>query len=98
MAQNGNDNILLTSPLKHSSPPPVGNLPPQSSEISSEARNMEKYVGIGEGFIEVVRKKKRKTYDRSNSLKYKEKINKAKGNDMLDCFSRLYKNNPPSRC
>ena len=41
---------------------------------------MEKYVGIGEGFIEVVKKKKRKTYDRSNSLKYKEKNNKAKRN------------------
>ena len=98
VAQNGNENILPTSPLKHSSPPPVGNLPLQSSEISLEARNMEKYVGIGEGFIEVVRKKKRKTYDRSNSLKYKEKINKAKGNDMPDCFSRLYKNNPPYLC
>ena len=60
--------------------------------------NMEKYVGIGEGFIEVVKKKKRKTYDRSNSLKYKEKNNKAKGNDMPDCFSRLYKNNPPYQC
>ena len=98
VAQNGNENILPTSPLKHSSPPPVGNLPLQSSEISLEARNMEKYVGIGEGFIEVVKKKKRKTYDRSNSLKYKEKNNKAKGNDMPDCFSRLYKNNPPYLC
>ena len=98
MAQNGNDNILSTSPLKHSSPPPVGNLPPQSSEISLEARNMEKDVGSGGGFIEVVKKKKRKTYDRSNILKYKEKINKAKGNDMPDCFSRLYKNNPPYLC
>ena len=28
VAQNGNDNILLTSPVKHSSPPPVGNLDP----------------------------------------------------------------------
>ena len=98
VAQNGNDNILPTSPLKHSSPPPVGNLPPQSSEISSEARNMEKDVGSGEGFIEVVKKKKRKTYDRSNSLKNKEKNNKATGNDMPDCFSRLYKNNPPYLC
>ena len=97
MAQNGNDNILPTSPLKHSSPPLVGNLSPQSSKISSEARNMEKDVGSGEGFIEVV-KKKRKTYDKSNSLKNKEKNNKAKGNHMLDCFYRLYKNNPPSLC
>ena len=53
VAQNGNDNILPTSPLKHSSPPPVGNLDPQSSEISSEARNMEKDVHSGEGFIEI---------------------------------------------
>ena len=95
MAQIGNDNILPTSPLKHSSPPLVGNLPPQSSEISSEARNMEKDVSSGEGLIEVVKKKKMKTYDRRNSLKNKEKNNKAKGNDMPDCFSRLYKNNPP---
>ena len=94
VAQNGNENILPTSPLKHNSPPPLGNLPPQSSEISSEARNMEKDVSSGEGFIKVVKKKKRKTYDRSNSLKN----NKAKGNDMLDCFSRLYKNNPPFQC
>ena len=94
MAQNGNDNILPTSPLKHSSPPPVGNLPPKRSEITSEARNMEKDVGSGEGFIEVVKKKKRKTYDKSNSLKN----NKATGNDMPDCFSRLYKNNPPYLC
>ena len=28
VAQNGNENILPTSPLKHSSPPPMGNLPP----------------------------------------------------------------------
>ena len=98
MAHNGNDNILPTSALKHSSPPPVGNLPPHSSEISLEARNMEKDVGSGEGFIEVVKKKKRKTYDRSNSLKNKEKNNKATGNDMPDCFSRFYKNNPPYLC
>ena len=98
VAQNIKDNILLTSPLKHSSPPLVGNLPPQMCEIPSEARNMEKDVGIGEGFIEVVKKKKRKTYDRSNRLKNKEKNNKAIGNDMLDCFSRLYKNNPPYLC
>ena len=69
VAQNGNDNILPTSPLKYSSPPPMGNLPPKSSEISSEARIMEKDVSSGEGFIEVVKKKKRKNYDRSNSLK-----------------------------
>ena len=98
VAQNGNDNILPTSPLKHSSPPPMGNPPPQSSEISSKARNMEEDVSSGEGFIEVGKKKKRKTNDKRNSPKNKEKNNKAKGNDMLDCFSRLYKNNPPSRC
>ena len=97
MAQNGNDNILPTSPLKHSSPTLEGNVPPQSGEILSEARNMEKDVSSGEGFIEVV-KKKRKTYDKSNSLKNKEKNNKAMGNDMSDCFSRLYKNNPPYLC
>ena len=77
VAQNGNDNFLPTSPLKHSSPLPVGS---------------------GEGFIEVVKKKKRKTYDRSNSLKNKEKNNKATRNDMPYCFSRLYKNNPPYLC
>jgi len=38
---------------------------------------MQKYVSSGEGFIEVVKKKKRKTYYRSNSLKNKEKNNKA---------------------
>ena len=59
---------------------------------------MEKDVGSGEGFIEVVKKKKRKTYDRSYSLKYKEKNNKDLGNDMPNCFSRLYKNNPPYLC
>ena len=56
---------------------------------------MKKDVGSGEGFIEVVKKKKRKTYDRSNSLKNKEKIKKDTGNDMPNYFSRLYKNNPP---
>ena len=56
---------------------------------------MEKYVSSGEGFIEVLKKKKRKIYDRSNSLKNKEKNNKPKGNDMPDCFSKSYKNNPP---
>ena len=47
---------------------------------------MEKDVGSGEGFIGVVKKKKRKTYDRRNSLKNKENNNKAKGNDMPDCI------------
>ena len=59
---------------------------------------MEKDAGSGEGFIEVVKKKKRKTYDRSNSLKNKEKNKKDTGNDMPNCFSRLYKNNPPYLC
>ena len=54
---------------------------------------MEKDVGTGEGFI-VVKKKKRKTYDRSNSLKNKKDM----GNDMPNCFSRLYNNNPPYLC
>ena len=41
---------------------------------------------VVKGSLKWLKKKKRKTYDKSNSLKNKEKNNKAKGNDMPDCI------------
>ena len=52
-----------------------------------------------DGFIEVTKKKKkRKTYERTNSDKKCERSNKVKSGDASEGINRFFKSNTPQNC
>ena len=52
-----------------------------------------------DGFIEVIgKKKKRKTYERTNSDKKCERSNKVKSGEAVEGINRFFKSNTPQNC
>ena len=79
------------------SPEPKNN---EQIESMTTINNSDNWMSMDtNGFIEVIgKKKKRKTYERTNSDKKCERSNKVKNGDVVEGINRFFKSNTPQNC